>query len=185
MNYNYYTYKTFDFTCNKCKWQGKGSETKVGEIFEALFEIDCPKCHEPITHISHPSDEETLQYGTEEEKNKTREGIAIREAFEQSKLKYPSQLPEISDNGDLIFVVKPSKDGNYLEIYFGDRLIWKEDRWYEYYERFIEIGVIFKEKYGKQLVDFIPEGDDTYLYGDRYLAFGIVQKFRDSLKISS
>lgn len=62
MKINSYTYKKCEFTCDKCKWQGLGSETEIGELFDAVFEIDCPICHEPVDSISHPNIYEILEY---------------------------------------------------------------------------------------------------------------------------
>jgi hypothetical protein len=38
-----------------------------------------------------------------------------------------------------------------------DTLIRKEERYYEYYNRFIEIGNILKEKYGDKMIDLVPD----------------------------
>ena len=39
-------YKSEDFTCSECGWQGKGSELALGEFSEVHFIVDleCPKC---------------------------------------------------------------------------------------------------------------------------------------------
>ena len=90
---NYYTYKNCEFTCIKCKWSGKGSETKVGEVYEGVFEIDCPVCHEPVDSISHPHIYEILEYDEDEnEKDKCREILdnwvdrAIKEIQQKNKI---------------------------------------------------------------------------------------------------
>jgi len=178
----YYTYKNQIVTCEKCKWQGKGSEAKMGEIFESLFEIDCPKCNHTIDHVSYPTEAEVMEHGTKTEKNEIRERQKRIDEFEKQKLKHPNQLPDIETHDKLTFVITASRDGDQIEIRHNNKTIWNESRWYEYYERYIEIGEILRQKYDNRLDDFIPENDDTYLYGDRSAGFGIVQKFRESLK---
>jgi hypothetical protein len=92
MKINSYTYKNCEYTCIKCKWSGKGSETKVGEVFEGVFEIDCPVCRKPVDAIGHPHIYEILEYDEDEnEKNKSREVLrnwverAITEIQEKNK----------------------------------------------------------------------------------------------------
>jgi hypothetical protein len=48
---------------------------------------------------------------------------------------------------------KDGEDG-YIVLYSGKKEIWREIRTYEYYERYIELGNIIKEKYGSRLTDF-------------------------------
>jgi hypothetical protein len=50
MKYNYYTYKTETFTCKKCNWTGKGSDTFLSELSEihTIRDIECPNCEETI-----------------------------------------------------------------------------------------------------------------------------------------
>lgn len=46
-------------TCRACGWQGLGSELQQGEMFDALFEVDCPKCGERVTVVELPTIEES------------------------------------------------------------------------------------------------------------------------------
>ena len=50
MEVNYNTYKTQQFTCNKCGWQGMGSEFSHGDFSEFSFigNLDCPECFELV-----------------------------------------------------------------------------------------------------------------------------------------
>ncbi len=50
MQVEYDTYKELDFTCNKCGWQGKGSELSDGDFSEehCIGDLDCPKCFDHI-----------------------------------------------------------------------------------------------------------------------------------------
>lgn len=42
-------------SCNACGWSGTGDQLKVGEMFEALCELDCPKCSTKVTFVSYPT----------------------------------------------------------------------------------------------------------------------------------
>jgi transcription initiation factor IIE alpha subunit len=50
MEFNYYTYKSGNFTCPKCNWSGKGSEAFLSDLSEihTLRDIECPKCNETL-----------------------------------------------------------------------------------------------------------------------------------------
>jgi len=62
------------------------------------------------------------------------------------------------------------------------RIIWKESggRW-EFYDRFLELADMLQEKYGKDLMDFVPDIDWMSLYGDSIS--GVFQVHRCRMKI--
>lgn len=41
-------YKTKNYICKKCEWEGKGADLGLGETYmdSAIVELDCPKCFE-------------------------------------------------------------------------------------------------------------------------------------------
>ena len=47
MQVDYNNYKTHDFTCSKCGWQGKGGELENGDFSEVhvIGDLECPKCY--------------------------------------------------------------------------------------------------------------------------------------------
>ena len=47
---------------------------------------------------------------------------------------------------------------------------------------YIEIGKLFKEKYGKRMVDLVPEVDGLYLYGDSCSSVQLIDEFRAELR---
>lgn len=61
MQVDYYTYKSQDFTCSKCGWQGKGIELENGEFSEAhlLCDLECPKCYHLVAFWQTPLSDET------------------------------------------------------------------------------------------------------------------------------
>jgi len=56
MQVDYDTYKSMDFTCNKCGWQGNGKALSNGGFSEASFigDLDCPKCFELVAFWQAP-----------------------------------------------------------------------------------------------------------------------------------
>jgi hypothetical protein len=47
-------YKKLGFKCRSCSWWGIGSELEMGEVFDSLFEVECPKCHTYLGAIGFP-----------------------------------------------------------------------------------------------------------------------------------
>lgn len=57
----YFAYKRQRFRCEACGWEGLGSETATGELFESgICEQDCPKCHEPVLFFAGPTLQEIM-----------------------------------------------------------------------------------------------------------------------------
>ena len=56
MQLDYYTYKTEDFTCPKCGWQGKGAELEIASFSEvhSICHLECPKCDYCFGHWQAP-----------------------------------------------------------------------------------------------------------------------------------
>jgi hypothetical protein len=182
MNNNYYQYKDEIFECKACNWRGKGKETIIGEVYAELFEIDCPNCHETITHINYPTIKDTLNYGSDEEKKKAKEQrkrISEINAMELTDIK---QLPDI-DKPNITFRLEVSEDLKYILLKYDNKTIWKEVRYYEYYERYLAIGKLLKMKYKNNLYDFIPSDkkDRVYFYGDCSFSYiDKIRKFREN-----
>lgn len=184
MGDNYYTYKSENFVCKHCGWTGLGKEVILGEMFHFGFEVDCPKCYERFTElILFPTIEETLKKGPEEDKLVARAMKLTSEKWRASLLKNVNQLPDLNFNF-MAFVLREIEENgeNYIVITHQNRIIWKEIRAYEYFERFIEIGRIFKEKYGDRMIDLVPDVDGYYLYGDRAVSISLVENFRRELR---
>jgi hypothetical protein len=59
MSKYYDNWRAEKHSCRVCGWQGLGSELRQGEMFEALFEINCPKCGERVDVIELPTIEES------------------------------------------------------------------------------------------------------------------------------
>ncbi len=50
----YENYRKLKFKCPNCDWSGFGGELEMGEVFDALFEIECPKCMTYIGAVGFP-----------------------------------------------------------------------------------------------------------------------------------
>lgn len=187
MSLNYYTYKDVPYACGHCGWRGKGSELEQGEMFDALFELNCPACHEKVTFVSYPTlAESRANWDKLPEVDRMQVEIIERrlDLFERVSLKSPEQLPEI-DHGEFVllwdFAEIPQAGATTL-IRLGDRRIFAEPAFYEGYDRFMAVAEILKAKYGNALKDLVPTDESRmYLYGDRLSSPGQIERFRHKL----
>lgn len=184
---DYYSYQDEVFNCDQCGWQGKGKETKNGETFRAGFEIHCPKCGNEVGGmIMYPTFEETLEKGSPTDKMVATITKSMHERWKESLLKDINELPEL--NGESMTLVSKEADREneqYIQVYYKDQLVWEEIRYYEYYDRFIELGKLLKRKYGDKMIDFVPDTSSFDLYGDRMSAPYQIKRFRKSLRPGS
>jgi hypothetical protein len=187
--YNYKdkkSYKELDFSCQKCNWSGTGEELWVDMDSSSGFIVLCPKCREYLDFIDVTvSLDELEMYGSEEEKAHARERKAFWKKVFAGQLKTPEQLPEIESDEIIITLREEKKETDKIDaadivLYWGDKELWREERLFEYYPRYLELGEILKEKYGSRLVDFETEYT-VHLGGDSGTAFDKVIKFRKSL----
>lgn len=170
-----HTWRDCTFSCDTCDWTGKGKTTMMGNIYEDFFEINCPKCNTVcISYINFPSRNEQTFFGTPIEKMlRIKNPETINQTIERLKLKFPDQLPDIKQRG---MRVKWLNEGNYIVLrYYANRLVlWRELASPNEEKRYFEIGEILKQKYGKQLMDFIPPQ-----------SIDKVNVFRESLKLTN
>lgn len=96
-------------------------------------------------------------------------------------------LPDIECN-DLVFVLTEEievirkLESNFMVISYNQEEIFREEISFEYFERFIEVGNLLKEKYHNQIVDFKLEVNGYLLYGDSVKAFFYVEQFLRTVK---
>lgn len=94
-------------------------------------------------------------------------------------LSSPRQLPELE--GETLILTWDQIEADSL-ILHGDSIIWREKTGWEVYDRFEEIAVILKQKYGKRLREIVPTSRSLYaLYGDSTAASFHVAHVRESL----
>jgi len=181
---DYFTYKTSEYKCSHCGWKGMGEELEQGDMYDYGVEIHCPECSERFPGlIVFPTTKELMERGTEDDKIVANYSNSFMEKWENSKLRDISQLPDLYDE-NIAFILKEveEKKESYIIITHETKVIWKEIRSYEYYWRFVEIGKIFKQKYGDKMVDLVPDVDGLYLYGDRLTSIKTIENFRKELR---
>jgi len=184
---NYYSYKNEKLSCEHCGWTGLGSEVEQGEMFNDGFELDCPKCHERFPGlILFPTIAETLEKGSDEDKLVAKATKTFREKWIASLLKDIKQLPNLHYDFMAFVLREIEEDGEkYIVITEQNKLIWKEILVYEYYDRFIEIGNLLKQKYGDRMIDLVPDVDGYKLYGDRLHSLDLIKNFRKGLRTNN
>ena len=175
----YYTYKKHHCHCKKCMWQGLGSELRQGELFGELFELDCPSCSETVTFVPYPTiDESRANWNLLSERERAQvERIEEHQTkFDAMSLKTTEQLPGIAAPA---FSLIWDYVDNMTVLRLGETVIFSEPALYEGYERFEEVALILKERYGTALIDLVPsQASWFYLYGDAISSSSRLQKFR-------
>lgn len=91
----------------------------------------------------------------------------------------PRQLPDLS--GEPLILTWDQIDADSI-IRHGNTIVWREKTGWEVYERFEEIAVVLKHKYGDRLIDLVPTQRSLYaLYGDSSRAYAHVSSARQAL----
>lgn len=182
--HNYYQHGDENFLCPKCNWKGKGKQLKVGELFEELFEIHCPKCSKKLEDVvMFPTHEEVMKYGTNKEKRELTNQLSWWDELKLNEIKDISEFPDLPNMPTTFKIVAFKKNYKWrIGVEANGKIIASELRYYEYYDRFIEIGGMLKQKYGSLMQDLIPDELDQCLIGDRGLAWSEITKFRNTLK---
>src|SRR5262245_15968712 len=91
----------------------------------------------------------------------------------------PRQLPDL--DGERM-VLTWDQDGADSIVRYGDMTVWRERTGWEVYERFAEIALILKHRYGSHLVDLVPTANSCYaLLGDSSAATFHVTSAREAL----
>lgn len=95
----------------------------------------------------------------------------------------PEQLPDIVGE-TLLFEVEERiyVDSTFMYIMHNGKEIYKEPLLPGYWDRYLDIGKILREKYGKRMEDLVPPANQALLCSGYDAAQFIIQEFRDSLK---
>ncbi len=180
---NFYNYRYTKYYCENCYWNGLGDELEVVDIESGLLDFACPNCERTIALISLPTIKERFKYGSDKEKKEFQKLIDFFEEWKKYRLESPGQLPDIEGEA-LIFEVEERiyKKSTFLYIMHKGKEIYKEPLLPGYWNRYLDIGKILREEYGKRMKDLLPPADKSLLLGDYDAAQFIIQEFRDSLK---
>ena len=190
---NYYDYESGRTISCDCGWSGKCAEGSQ-EDYRELFDVSCPVCDQMLLIVPYPTHEETRAVAATDNPEAELNLVMVeqREAFfaraEEHELTEASELPDLE--GDELVIEwdfeEPAENAGHRDkwtiLRHGDRVIWREFAFYEGYERFGEVLVILRTRYGERLVDLRPTEDSyNYLCGDVLRAGGMVRSLRKSL----
>lgn len=171
---NYFEYSDASpLRCPECNWSGIAQEG-VREAHADLFDVSCPKCEKMLLVVPYPTFDqirEAAQNGRPDaqsmmpsiEKSELR-----RKEFDREKLKSPDQLPEL-DGDELHFIWDSERSGDdrFVVIQCEEKTIWREPEWWECWQRFNEIKLLIRQRYGERACSLVPtERSLLYLYGD-------------------
>lgn len=172
-----------EYTCSECSWSGTGGETARGTMYRGKFlELSCPSCSEFLDVLILPEEKGCAhsREGLTEEQLK-----AIAEAEEQERLyremclTSADQLPPLAE-GDV--TLNWDMEQGETQIRNGETVIWSEPVVYEGFDRFEQVALILKEKYGNRLKDLVPtDRSKLFLYGDYEPSLGYLKKVRKNL----
>lgn len=148
------------------------------------MDLECPQCFRMLAVIDLPNYQNPFNRISEADRKAVLREINFQERFRRMSLKEPAQLPEI-EGCVLCFTFRSAtvkgEDVNIIEHQGLE--VWREPLVWEGYERFMEVGRILKLKYGKRMVDLIPDPTaETFLFGDKLQAPALVAEFRKQLK---
>jgi hypothetical protein len=172
LHWNYYdSWRAAEVDCPDCKWHGHGEALFLGEPFQDLFELDCPKCGKTIAIVGWPTLEESRANWSKLSESQRKE-VEERERFlaevERRELRKPSQLPDIDARSfTLEWDFQDRGNTHDTLIKLGERVIFAETALFEGYRRFVEVAGILRARYGGAIHDLVPtERSLLYLYGD-------------------
>jgi hypothetical protein len=189
--FNYYDdWRPAILECGRCGWKGTFDEGCV-ELYEELMDSTCPRCPDtPILAIvSYPTIQESEQNWSRLSAAERQE-VAARKRFlrrwDEARLRSADQLPDLEGPTlALAWDIVEDDTGHVTVLRHGHTAVWHEPALWEGYERFAEIVLILREKYGARLVDVVPtEASKLYLYGDKLSAPDYVRTALKSLKLT-
>ena len=153
---------------NKSK---KEKMKRRSEIYELNYKYDWLICEEDETGISvrfnsPKNDIDSIDYPSLANNNIPEDFTFCN--YKLTDLESPNELPKIDCWQITIVMRQEYIDGMYCNVLSHEGgIIWKESGGgWEFYERFLEIADILQEKYGKYLMDFVPDVDWLSIYGD-------------------
>lgn len=171
------------FACRRCDWHGIGAELDEGELFEAVLEYDCPKCHLRVVTVSLPTHDEAIAHGSEADKAGALAQRAFHQALAAQPPLDPADLPDVP-GGQFIATwdLEDRDERSFAIVRAGRRHLCRRMTWWEHADQFVATAHILKRRYGQQLRDFAPSpGSELYLYGDDLRSVERVRACREAL----
>jgi len=172
-----------EYTCNSCSWSGTGGDSARGLLYRGKFlELTCPTCSASLDVLILPAEKgcaHSLEGLSEEQLKAKEEADEQERQYLEKCLTSIDQLPNLTD-GDISLSWDMEEDQT--QIRNGKSVIWSEPVAYEGFDRFEQIALILKEKYGNRLKDLVPtDRSKLYLYGDYEPSLAFIVKLRKDL----
>ena len=175
-----------EVTCPNCGWSGNGAVN----YFDELMDVRCQHCDNIILLVPYPTATETRAAAAAGNPGATEELAIVeaREAFQaraqDTELKEPSQLPDLSGEQLLIEWDQEAQDGQQWTVLRCDGTeIWRELAYFEGYKRFASVFEILLKRYGTRLAEVRPtRASWTYLYGDALSAPNTIDTLNKTLQ---
>ncbi|MDD2336439.1 MAG: hypothetical protein PHD01_07655 [Geobacteraceae bacterium] len=171
------------YICNGCSWSGTGAESTRGHMYRGKFlDLNCPTCSELLDVLMLSAKKgcaHSLEGLTEEQLKAKEDEDEQERQYREKCLSSADQLPNLPD-GDLTLNWDMEQDQ--IQIKNGETVIWSEPAVYEGFDRFEQVALILKEKYGTRLKDLVPtERSKLFLYGDYEPSLTFLIKLRKEL----
>jgi hypothetical protein len=193
----YSPWQTDTWQC-PCGWTGTGKDA-AWEMFDALLQVDCPKCDKRLCLVIYPSPAEeraAAKAGNEEAKravDQAKNRGQREEKFKTTKLVRAAQLPMLKGVDALDLLLECEEiDGDTLFVlsYDGQRLH-AEQAWWESNSPLRRYCRYAAQRYGDRLKTFtIGSGASMWLAGDSLTLyyeqaeilkeFGLVEKAKET-----
>jgi hypothetical protein len=168
-----------------CGWRGPLRADGM-DHHQELMDFCCPECDTMLAIVSYPTDEEGLE-NLENLSEPDRKSVLRRQKFlaeaASLALERADQLPDIErDALELHWDFITEGEASYTVIRDGASIIWKELAFWEGFERFGEVAMLLKAKYGNRLRDLEPTQESyLYLLGDSLSAEEKIRQLRKTL----
>jgi hypothetical protein len=172
-----------EYTCGECAWHGIARDTGRGRMHRKMFlELCCPECSGFLDLIIFPPEKgcgASRKELTEEQLKAQEEAEAQEKLYREKCLRSFDQLPELPGN-DLWLVW--DQEGAETRILNGETVIWSEPAIYEAFDRYEQVALLLKGKYGTRVKDLTPtDRSKLFLYGDYAPALEYLKKVRKEL----
>lgn len=176
-------WKEKKYECEECDWKGTGAECRYGRLHRKMFlPLNCPSCGEFVDLIIFP-DPGTIEKDraalTDEQKNALETQEEELRLNREKVLQSADQLPEVDSPSFTLLWDQVEGD---TCIVNGETIVWSEPVAYEAFDRFEQVALILREKYGNRLKDLAPTPRSLlFLFGDYAPAMDYVKKIRREL----
>lgn len=183
----YYDWMNSQQACPNCNWRGPGSQAETGDAFGDGAEYHCPECEHYFGFVGYPLVEEVLTDPRADARDKILVAAKtdLWSKYLATRITHETQLPELESESPLVFLwdfEAGAGNDRWTVIRAGEQVILKEESWFEYYERFIEVAKLLKLRYGGLILDLKPtEASWLDLFGDRLSAPSIIDRARQDI----